>query len=225
MADCDFDSLEHEELHKDHKGLEPDSWDPSVDKDEGDPGAEAAASGDLVEPSAPPTPATALRSAGPPNPSGLSDAHRVEARDLAVAAGMLAYHHRDRVHYSQNAVLRWSGIHNDYKAYQGEYPKYADCSSYNTWCLWNGLDHFGVRDVVNAAFWLYGYTGTMLKHGVPGSEWVMRGDCVIYGSRWPGLHVAMCIGGGMVLSHGSERGPLLLPINYRGDVLARRRYI
>jgi hypothetical protein len=41
-------------------------------------------------------------------------------------------------------------------------------SSFATWCLWNGLAlRFGLGDIVNAAGWTAGYTGTMLEHGLP----------------------------------------------------------
>jgi cell wall-associated NlpC family hydrolase len=53
----------------------------------------------------------------------------------------------------------------------------------------------------------------------------MRGDLAIYGSGAPGEHVAICIGGGLVISHGSEPGPFKLPLRYRTDLLEIRRYL
>jgi hypothetical protein len=161
--------------------------------------------------------------------SGLSDAHRSHARSLAKSAALLGYNHRDLVHYTQS-VRRWDGINKDFKAYQGEYPKYADCSAYVTWCLWNGLDHYGVRDVVNAANWQGGYTGTMLEHGkqVQHQENWLVGDAVIYGSPGSvGRHTAIIVDpdAGLCISHGSEGGPYLVKWNYRSDVLEIRRYI
>jgi hypothetical protein len=44
------------------------------------------------------------------------------------------------------------------------------------------------------------------------------------GSGAPGNHVTVCLGGGVVLSHGSPAGPFKLPLRYRGDVLSIRRY-
>lgn len=203
------------------RGCTPDTWHPEVDRDLGDGGTPKKLEKLGVLP-----PAEGPLTAEPPNPSGLSTAHRIRARDLACAAAALGYRNRDAIHYSQDARLRWTGIRNDLKAWQGEFPHNADCSSYVTWALWNGLDHYGVRDVVNGLHWTAGYTGTMLTHGahITASR-MIRGDAVIYGRSWPGLHTAIYMGGGMVISHGSERGPLLLPTFYRSDVLAIRRYI
>jgi hypothetical protein len=158
--------------------------------------------------------------------SGLSDTHRIRARDLAMEGAFLALAHRSEVHYTQGS-RRWQGIAGDLKAWKGEFPHYADCSSFATWCLWLGLDHYDVRDVVNGAAWKAGYTGTILQHGkrVLHLENVARGDLAIYGRGWPGSHVAICIGGGLVISHGSEAGPFKLPLHYRPDLLQIRRYI
>lgn len=159
--------------------------------------------------------------------SGLSEAHREEARRLAMQAAQLGLRNKDAVHYTQGA-RRWQGIEKGLKAYRGEFPKYADCSAFATWCLWNGLSHFGVRDVVNGADWRGGYTGTMLHHGkrVAHRDNVLRGDLVIYGQPGSeGAHVAFCVGGGLAISHGSEAAPFLVGIDYRPDVLEIRRYI
>jgi hypothetical protein len=162
--------------------------------------------------------------------SGLSKRHRLEARARAANAAWLAYNKRDRVHYTQGA-RRWDGINKDYNAKLGEYPKYADCSSFCTWCLWNGLYvPFKVRDTVNGAAWKAGFTGTMLEHGkeVVHLENVLRGDCVIYGGG-VGKHTAIIVGvkNGriMVISHGSEGGPFYLPHDYRSDVNCIRRFV
>lgn len=158
--------------------------------------------------------------------SGLSPKHRERARDLATRAAILGLQHAPSVHYTQG-TKRWEGITKHLKAWRGEYPKYADCSAFATWCLWNGLDHYGVRDTVNGQDWKAGYTGTMLKHGKPVAHEsnVLRGDLAIYGTAWPGEHVAFCIGGGLVISHGSEAGPFKLPLHYRSDLLEIRRFI
>jgi hypothetical protein len=156
--------------------------------------------------------------------SGLGAEHRIKARDLAVEAAVLALHHAGAVHYTMGP-RRWEGIARDLKAFQGEYPHFADCSAFFTWCLWNGLDHFDVRDCVNGERWRGGYTGTLLTHGERVRGGIVRADAAIYGTRFPGEHVALCIGGGLVISHGSEAGPFKLPIHYRGDLLAVRRYI
>lgn len=163
--------------------------------------------------------------------SGLSRDHRIRARDRTVQAAMLALRHAPKVHYTQGPK-RWDGIAKRRNARTGEFPTHADCSSFATWCLWNGLRlSFGLPDLVNGVGWSAGYTGTMLSHGkqVRHLGNVMRGDCVLYGSGFPGQHVTIVVGivGGvpMVVSHGSESGPFYVKYNYRADVLQIRRYI
>lgn len=155
--------------------------------------------------------------------SGLSPAHARQAVNLTLQAAVLGLHHAPSIHYTQGSS-RWQGIDHHLKAYRGQYPTEADCSSFATWCLWNGLDHFHHSDTVNGEHWRAGYTGTLLKHGKVVSS-PLPGDLIIYGTGWPGEHTAVYTGGGLVVSHGSEAGPLLLPYRYRSDVLSIRRYI
>jgi hypothetical protein len=166
-----------------------------------------------------------------PSASGLSRDQRIRCRDRAVQAAQLALAHAPQVHYTQGAK-RWDGITKRRDARLGQFPTHADCSSFATWCLWNGLVlRFGLGDIVNGAGWRAGYTGTMLGHGkrVRHSANALRGDCVIYGSGPPGQHVAIIVarqsGVPMVISHGSEPGPFYLRFDYRSDVLEIRRYI
>jgi hypothetical protein len=159
--------------------------------------------------------------------SGLSAPHRTRARYLACQAALLTIRRAPDIHYTQEMVRRWEGIAKGLKAYKAEFPRYADCSSIATWWLWQGLDHYGVRDVVNDTNWKSGYTGTMLRHGkqvVQSGNW-LQGDLFIYGNGWPGSHVAMYLGGGFVASHGSEPGPFKVRWNYRSDLMQVRRYV
>lgn len=164
--------------------------------------------------------------------SGLSKAHRAQARRRVYDAAWLCYSNRAKVHYTQGA-RRWDGINKGYNARMGQYPKYADCSSFATWCIWNGIHiPFDCRDTVNAANWRAGYTGTMLKHGkeVVHLDNILIGDCAIYGkSGSNGAHTAVAVGKKngrvMVISHGSEGGPYYVPWNYRSDHMEWRRYI
>jgi hypothetical protein len=157
--------------------------------------------------------------------SGLSPEHAKEAVNAALQAAVLGLHHEPQIHYTMGGA-RWSGINGNRNAAKGQYPVWADCSSYVTWCYWNGLTQRGVRhsDIINGQNWREGYTGTMLHHGHNVSS-PIPGDAVIYGSGWPGGHTALYTGGGLVVSHGSESGPHLLRWRYRGDVLAIKRYI
>jgi hypothetical protein len=130
------------------------------------------------------------------------------------------------VHYTQGPD-RWDGIAHHKTLGHQVLPFYGDCSSTATWLLWLGLHvQFGLGDNVNGANWTAGYTGTMLSHGRDVTHRPLNcGDLAIYGHGAPGEHVAVCLGGGMVFSHGSEGGPYKLPLRYRPDLLAIRRYI
>lgn len=159
--------------------------------------------------------------------SGLSAPHRIRARDLAMQAAFMGLRHAPALHYTQTAK-RWEGIARELKPWRGEYPHFADCSAFATWCLWVGLSHYGVRDVVNGQAWKAGWTGTQVQHGkqVRHRGNVMRGDLAHYGNPVGRTgHVAICIGGGRVISFGSEAGPFLLDIDYRSDLQQIRRYV
>jgi hypothetical protein len=159
--------------------------------------------------------------------SGLSAEHRAHARRVVAAGAELLLRHPREVHYTQGGG-RWEGIADRLLIARGQYPHHGDCSSTATWLLWNALAHlYGVRDVVNGTSWRAGFTGTMLTHGKPVRHEanVKVGDLAIYGRGAPGEHVAVCLGGGVVFSHGSEAGPFKLPLHYRRDLLEIRRYV
>jgi cell wall-associated NlpC family hydrolase len=158
--------------------------------------------------------------------AALTPGQLAQERQFAVQAAQVALAHRAAVHYTQNASQRWDGIDHGLLGMQGHYPRYADCSSFVTWCLWNGMRIHHQPDTVNGTNWRSGYTGTQLRHGTQVAERnVLPGDLAFYGSGFPGKHVAICIGHGLVISHGSEAGPLQLPLHYRSDFMQIRRYI
>lgn len=156
--------------------------------------------------------------------SGLSKEHRYEARQMAKDAALLTWNHRGVVHYTQG-YLRWQGIQTKRRSVAGNYPNWADCSALVTWCLWNGLNHFGVRDTVNNNNWQWGSTYTQLMNGkrilLPASY--LTGDLVFYNNP---AHVAIIVDPHrkLVISHGQESGPHLLEMHYR-RVYQVRRYI
>jgi hypothetical protein len=156
-----------------------------------------------------------------------TDAEIAKARVLAVHAFRLAYRNEPYVHYTQGAT-RWQGIREHRRSAEGRYPNYADCSSIFAWAWWNALtyvDSFQTRDRLNGCQWTAGFTGTLLAHGWRVSD-RKPGDAVIYGWRYPGVHVAMVAEDtNMVYSHGSEWGPRYVRWNYRSDVLSVRRYL
>lgn len=159
-------------------------------------------------------------------PSPLAGKQIIVARDMAMQAAFLGVHNEPAIHYTQGPQ-RWSGINGNKKAWRGQFPNYADCSAFVTWCLWQGLDHYHVRDVVNGLNWKAGYTGSMLEHGevITKGHQLQRGDAVIYGPATNGTHTAIYVGGGKVISHGSEHGPNLCSINLGLPIKSIRRYI
>lgn len=162
----------------------------------------------------------------------LTREQRSQARDIAVHAALIGLRHAPVIHYTQLSE-RWQGIADTRYAARGQYPNYADCSAFVTWCMWNALAvRFSRVDHVNGARWKAGYTGTLIGHGkaIRRSSEIMRADAVIYGpSRNNTEHTAIIVGRKngvpMVVSHGSEGGPYYLPWNYRSDILSVRRYI
>jgi cell wall-associated NlpC family hydrolase len=131
------------------------------------------------------------------------------ARATVVDTALYGSQHAGSIHYTESG-LRMYGIRNHVKP--PGIPRYEDCSSFATWCYWvagapdpNGLGYNG-----------QGYTGTLAAHGRRVSASQARpGDLVFYGGGFPYGHVAVYIGGGKVVSHGSERGPIVCSINYR----------
>ena len=141
-----------------------------------------------------------------------------------VRAAMLGYKHKDEVHYT-TGPRRWDGITNRCRSHLGRYPKWADCSSYVTWCLWDALGGPNAGpDIVNGQSWRGGYTGTLRDHGRRVTlEIAMPGDLVHYGLG-TGSHVAIVVGKDRAISHGSEDGPFLVKPDYRDDLAEVRRY-
>jgi hypothetical protein len=158
-------------------------------------------------------------------PLGLNARERIRARDLAIQAAALAVQKNASIEYTMGPK-RWDPIKRKRKAFRGEAGNFQDCSSFATWCLWNGLSHFGVGDVVNGQQFKAGWTGSMIGHGQRvGRAEILRGDLVFYaGSDGRIGHVTIYVGGGMVISHGSEPGPRKLRIDYR-PIAQIRRYI
>jgi hypothetical protein len=156
--------------------------------------------------------------------TGLNARERIRARDLTIQAASLALRNNAAIHYTMDA-RRWDPIKRNRKAWRGEFGRFQDCSSFATWCLWNGLDHFGISDIVNGQKWRAGFTGTMLDHGQRISRAnITRGDLLFYAKNGKINHVTIYIGGGMVISHGQEPGPVKVRMDYR-PIAQIRRYI
>jgi cell wall-associated NlpC family hydrolase len=151
---------------------------------------------------------------------------KLNARERAVRAAMLGVKHRDRISYTQGAG-RWNGIQNGFRAYKGQFPKSADCSSFVTWCLWDALG--GPKagpDRVNGAAWKAGFTGTQCSHGraVSRAE-MLPGDLLFFRNAQGAIgHVTMYLGDGKAVSHGTDAGPQVVPVDYR-PIAQIRRYL
>lgn len=156
---------------------------------------------------------------------GLGAKKRYNARQRAVRAAYITYTHRGVVHYTQGG-LRWQAIRLRAHAKQGDYPRWADCSAFVTWCYWDATHIYNLSDFVNGASWRAGYTGTMTRHGiVVTTNRLISGDAIFYGGTWTRPHhVAIYVGNQRVISHGSESGPLLLKYDYR-EINHCRRFI
>jgi hypothetical protein len=145
-------------------------------------------------------------------------------RDRVVQAAKLGLAHKGDVHYTQGSE-RWDGITKKRNAALGQFPRHADCSSFVTWCLWNGLFlAFGLPDNVNGTNWKSGFTGTLRTHGwkLDPDEGPIRGDCVLYDPPHVAIVVSRQNGVPMVISNGGEGGPYFLRFNYRHPVQIRR---
>lgn len=159
-------------------------------------------------------------------PIRMSRKQRIRARNIVLQGARKMLAHEPAIHYTQGSQ-RWEGINHRLRVVKGEYPRHADCSSMTTWLLWNALTHvkgYRIPDVVNGQNWRAGFTGTQRTHGRVVRGKLLVGDLVHYGPG-NGSHVAIYVGGGKVFSHGSERGPYLLPVHYRRDYSHARRYI
>ena len=125
-----------------------------------------------------------------------------DIRERMVRIAMYAYANRDVIHYTQDARRM-----TDY-APPPNVPNNTDCSAFFTW-VWKSA---GAPDPNGFGYNGYGYTGTLLAHGSRiGTGDLKPGDAVFYHS---GGHVAVYVGNGKVVSHGSEGGPYFISMYY-----------
>jgi len=158
--------------------------------------------------------------------------------ERVVRAALLAYKHRDNIGYTMDrpfelqqqggVPMRWDGIKNGRRAKNGQYPHMADCSSFVTWCWWDALGGPSAgADIINGANWTQGWTGSQIEHGrkVAISE-ARAGDLAFYQRGNSIGHVTVVVAPGKVISHGSQEGPLSLPIDWHNSQLQFvRRYL
>lgn len=139
-----------------------------------------------------------------------------DPRKLIVIGATWGYNHRWLIHYTQGGS-RMYGVR--YRIHIPGIPYYEDCSSFATWCYYQA----GLPDPNHLGYSGYGFTGTLGSHGVNVSV-AKPGDLCFYGWR-PWHHVSVAVSSYMCVSHGSEIGPLLVPIRYRGDLNTIHSYI
>lgn len=143
-----------------------------------------------------------------------------------MAAALTAERHRAHITYTEQE-RRWSGIAEGRRAYKKEFPLYADCSAFATWCYWDATRAEKTGDFVNGARWAAGFTGTMVQHGER-VENLLTGDAVFYGGALSvPAHVAIYIGKSLVVSHGMQGDPRVYPLDLNGalPINQYRRYI
>ena len=158
--------------------------------------------------------------------SGLTPAQRTRARRRLKAGMDLMLRNAPAVHYTQGKQ-RWEGIEKALRIYKGEFPRYADCSSSTTYLYWDACKRWLKKtgDFVNRTNWTWGWTGTQEVNGVKATSGrFLVGDLVQYGGHVAMVYKAGTMATAVVWSHGSERGPMLLPIAYR-PVQQVRRYL
>jgi hypothetical protein len=136
-------------------------------------------------------------------------------RQRVLAEALWGYNNNWRIGYAQVRPMRslFSGH---------DLPQTMDCSEFVTLCY----KRAGAPDPNGELYSGYGYTGTLSQRGLFVAYSQARiGDLVFYGGGWPWHHVALYAGFGKVVSHGSDSGPHLCYIDYRGDRGAIRSYL
>ena len=136
-------------------------------------------------------------------------------RQRILAEALWGYNNRYSIRYAQ--VRPMTALNRGHAL-----PQTMDCSEFATLCY----KRAGASDPNGGLFSGYGYTGTLGQRGryVALSQ-AKIGDLVFYGNGFPWHHVAVYAGFGRVVSHGSDGGPYLCSIDYRGDRGAIRAYL
>jgi len=142
-----------------------------------------------------------------------------DPRTAVVNAAWALYNERAKEVYTQGGT-RWSGI--TQRVCPPAAPPASDCSSSTTWAYWTVYGNGA--DFINGERWTAGYTGTQISHGKETTS-PQPGDLVFYGaSRSAISHVAMYVGNGKVISHGSD--PVsYVDKNYRRDLQFIKSYL
>ena len=155
-------------------------------------------------------------------PGPLSPVEVTETRRVIMRAALLGVKLHRTMTYTEDS-RRWSGIASARRSILDEVPPFSDCSSFATWCYWDATRWLALPDIVNGEHWQAGYTGTMIQHGeaVPIAD-ALVGDLIFYGAVTLPYHVAICAGGGNVVSMGRQGAPELVGA---GGASMCRRYL
>ena len=136
-------------------------------------------------------------------------------RALVVNEATWGYNNRGSIHYRQFRPMQTIDMGH-------RLPQSLDCSEFATVCYRRA----GCSDPNGRGFDALGYTGTLSVRGqLVSTNQARPGDLVFYGNGWPYSHVAVYVGFGRVISHGSDSGPSLVPLDYRGDRRQIRSYL
>lgn len=137
----------------------------------------------------------------------------VNLRERVVSEAIWGYNNAWRIYYAQVRPYYDRGH---------ALPQTLDCSSFSTVVY----KRAGAPDPNHFLYNGLGYTGTLSAHGIwVASSQARPGDLVFYGSGFPWHHVAIYVGNGRVVSHGSNSGPHLCYMDYRSDRGQIRSYL
>jgi hypothetical protein len=138
-----------------------------------------------------------------------------QMRRAVVATAMWGYYHRAEIGYQQE-VGYVRGL--DFGP-PPNVPSETDCSAFATWCYMSAR----APDPSGVNYNYIGNTRTQVSKGFPVSTvaQLRPGDLVFYNNP---DHVAVYVGNGKVVSHGSDPGPSLATVNYR-PISAMRWYL
>jgi len=143
-------------------------------------------------------------------PPGLTPVEQKRQRALAYL--VWAYNHRPQIHYAETRPMT---LMNDLQ----HLPVAEDCSTLYT----KMAKYAGWPDPNGNGYDGSGNTTTLCQHGRKITRAQLQvGDGVFYSSP---AHVGGYVGGGRIISHGSEAGPSLTPIDYRPDLAQCRGYL
>ncbi len=150
-------------------------------------------------------------------------------RDAVVAAAMFGYNNRAQISYTQSGS-RMEGVRN--RLVPPRFGRWEDCSSWATFCYYvadrlvGGVPNPNGVLVRGEKWPPYGYTGTFVDNGrVVSWDDTKPGDCLFYGRRAIPAHMAIYVGQGRAVGHGSESGPNMTARSYRSDYSHARSYI